>query len=228
MLKKPALFIVEDEPLIAVTIETALTKHGFNVLGIAENFEDAKKAVKQLRPDLVLLDIRLEGDKDGIDLALLLDSLQVPYLFLTSQTDPHTIDRVKEVHPLGFIVKPFTESGLLSNIELGWHHFLTTRHTFLIFKSEGQTHKVHQKEIKYLKAFDNYCYVFTRSRKYLVPKTLKHTAKTLTPSHFVKSHRSYIVNVRLINSVTNDTVIVDGEALPLSAPNKESIKQLLA
>jgi len=225
--KKLNIYIVEDEPLIAATIETALEKQGFQVIGDAETFDEAILEIKQLKPDLVLLDIQLEGEKDGVDLALQLDQRNIPYLFLTSQTDPDTISRVKQTQPLGFIVKPFTESGLRSQIELAWHNFALTRDDFLIFKSEGQTYKVNQKDIRYLKAFDNYCYVVTPNHQYLVPKTLKHTSENLNPTHFAKPHRSYVVNLRKVTSVGLDHIILDGETIPLTLGNKELMKQKL-
>lgn len=221
------IYIVEDEPLIAATIETALKKQGFSVIGEAETYEEALSEIKQLKPDLVLLDIQLEGEKDGIDLALQFDQRNIPYLYLTSQTDPETISRVKQTHPLGYIVKPFTEAGLRSQIELAWHNFALTRDDFLIFKSDGQTYKVNQKDIKYLRAFDNYCYVITQDNEYLVPKTLKHTSETLNPAHFGKPHRSFVVNLRRVTSVGLDSLKLDGETIPLSSGHKESIKQKL-
>ena len=82
------ILIVEDEPLIAATIETALKKQAYNVVGEADSFDEALALVRNKQPDLVLLDIQLEGEKDGIALAIELDNSDVPYLFLTSQTDP--------------------------------------------------------------------------------------------------------------------------------------------
>lgn len=222
------IFIVEDEPLIAVTIETALKKQGFTVIGDAENHEEAIQAIQGQKPDLVLLDIKLAGEKDGIDLAIDLDASNIPYLFLTSQTDPHTIDRVKQTHPLGFIVKPFTEAGLRSNIELAWHKLSTTKDDFLLFKSEGETYKLNQSEILYLKAFDNYCYVVTTDHKYLVPKTLKHTSQGLNPTHFVKPHRSYNINLRKVSKMTSDSLLIEDTLIPLSSANRESIKERLS
>ncbi len=221
------IYIVEDEPLIVVTIETALEKYGFEVAGDAESFEDAITDIKKNKPDLVLLDIQLEGEKDGIDLALEFERRNIPYLFLTSQTDPGTVERVKQTHPLGFIVKPFTEAGLRSNIELAWHNLSQSKDEFLVIKSEGETYRLDQSEILYLKAFDNYCYVVTEKHKYLVPKTLKHTAEGLNPTHFVRSHRSFVVNLRKISKMTTDTLIVDGQSVPLSSTNKELIKERL-
>lgn len=221
------IYIVEDEPLIVATIETALQKYGFNIVGDAESYEDALADIRRNKPDLVLLDIQLEGQKDGIDLALEFDRRHIPYLFLTSQTDPGTVERVKQTQPLGFIVKPFTESGLRSNIELAWHNLSQSKDDFLIIKSEGETYRLDQKEILYIKAFDNYCYVVTEKHTYLVPKTLKHTAEGLNPTHFVRSHRSFVVNLRKITKMTTYTVLVNNQSIPLSAANKELIKERL-
>ncbi len=226
-MKSLRVYIVEDEPLIAATIETALEKQGFQVVGDAENYEEAILGIREQRPDLVLVDIQLEGDKDGIHLAEELDRRNIPYLYLTSQTDPTTIERVKETQPLGYIVKPFTEAGLRSNIEVAWHNYEQSREEFLVFKSEGQTYKVNQEDILYLKAFDNYCYVVTGKFEYLVPKTLKFTSETLNPSYFLKTHRSYVVNTRKITSIRTSEVIVANHTLPLSGSHKELLRQKL-
>jgi len=222
-----SIFIVEDEPLIAATIETALKKQGFNVLGEAENYEDALLAIQKQKPDLVLLDIQLEGERDGVELAMEFDKKNIPYLYLTSQTDPETVDRVKQTQPLGFIVKPFTEAGLRSNIELAWHNLSLAGDDYLIIKSEGETYKLNQQDILYLKAFDNYCYVVTMDYRYLVPKTLKHTAEGLNPSYFAKPHRSYVVNIKEVSKMTIDSLFINGAEIPLSSANKENIKARL-
>ena len=223
VLKALNIYIVEDEPLIAATVETALKKQGFKVIGDSDEYDEALREIDTRKPDLVLVDIQLEGVKDGVDLALQLDDRKIPYLYLTSQTDPATIERVKQTQPLGYIVKPFTESGLRSNIELAWHNFSLTDEEFILLKSEGRTHKINQASITYLKAFDNYCYVNTSSKRYLVPHTLKKTSERLNLKNFVKTHRSYWVNLKKISSINKSGVQVEGETIPLSGSNKEDV-----
>ncbi len=225
-LKPLKVFIVEDEPLIAATVETALKKQGFKVLGDSDEFEESILEIDKLIPDLVLLDIQLEGKKDGIDLAIELDKRKIPYLFLTSQTDPSTIKRVKETSPLGFIVKPFTEAGLRSNIELAWHNFSLTNEDYILLKSEGRLHKINQSSILYLKAFDNYCFVVTASKKFVVPHTLKKTSEELNRQNFVQPHRSYWVNCSKITSVEKNHVFLDTLEIPLSNSHKEEVLQV--
>lgn len=226
-MKSISIYIVEDEPLIVSTIETALLKQGFKVFGDAEDVTTALKNITIHQPDLILLDIQLAGAKDGVDLALELDKQQIPYIFLTSQTDPETIERVKETQPLGYIVKPFTEQSLRSNIELAWHKYVVQHAGFLILKSDGRTHKVNQNSILYLKAFDNYCYVYTTTRSYLVPHTLKYMSEQLCDTLFVQTHRSYWVNLNHIDGVENNKLFLKTEPIPISASQKNLVMSRL-
>lgn len=222
-MKHLKIYIVEDDPIIAATIETALEKQGFKVIGDSEDVETALKEINELKPDLILLDIQLEGKKDGIDLATELDKENIPYLYLTSQTDPSTIKRVKQTKPLGYIVKPFTESGLRSNIELAWHNLSLTAKEYVLVKSKGYVHKIDQSTIKYLKAFDNYCYVITEDKDLIVPHTLKKTALLLNPDNFIRTHRSYYVNKHKITQIHLDKVFLANESIPMSHSKKEEV-----
>ena len=222
-MKLPSIYIVEDEPLIAATIETMLSKQGFLVVGDADNAQTALKQIETLKPELVLVDIMLEGNKDGIDLAIALEVLGQSYLYLTSQTDPNTIDRVKETHPLGFVAKPFTEAGLRSNIELAWFNYKNSNSYFLTIKSDGRLINLNQNNITHLQAFDNYCYVYTISRSYLVPHTLKYMAEQLNEDFFVKTHRSFWVNLNHIEAIEKNQLILRTEPIPLSSSHKSIV-----
>ena len=227
LLKAHNIYIVEDEPLIVATIETALRKQGYNVVGDAESVITSLKEINVLKPDLILIDIQLEGSKDGIDLALELDKQKLPYLFLTSQTDPETINRVKQTNPLGYIVKPFTEHSLRSNIELAWHKYKTEETHFLTLKSEGRTYNINQNSILYLKAFDNYCYVYTTTKSHLVPHTLKHMSEQLNKDTFIQTHRSYWVNLNHVEAIENNKLYLKTEPIPISASQKHLVMSKL-
>lgn len=220
---QPSIYIVEDEPLIVSTIEMALRKQGYRITGDSDNVIKALKEINVLNPDLILIDIQLDGYQDGIELALELDKQKLPYLFLTSQTDPETIDRVKKTSPLGYVIKPFTEHSLRSNIELAWHNYELANTHFLMLKSEGRLHKVNQNSVLYLKAFDNYCYVYTASKTYLVPHTLKHMAEQLNKEAFIKTHRSYWVNINHVDSVGLNELVLKTEPIPISASQKSLV-----
>lgn len=222
-MKSLNIFIVEDEPLIVSTIEVALRKQGFSPVGDAEDYVTALRDIELLKPDLILIDIQLSGEKDGVDLATELDKKNLPYLFLSSQTDPNTIERVKHTNPLGYIVKPFTETSLRTNIELAWHTYDESKQHFLTIRHEGRLHRINQSSISYLKAYDNYCYIITNTKTYLVPHTLKHISEQLQGNDFVKAHRSYVVNLKHILSVDKNTISLNNDSIPVSASQKSLV-----
>jgi two-component system, response regulator PdtaR len=122
MLEK--ILIVEDEPVIAADIEFTLTKAGYLVVGIANNSTQALDMIVTRQPDLVLLDIAIKGDRDGIDVAnIMMKKHMIPFVFLTSFSDRETLERAKTTLPLGYIVKPFKDKDVLSTIEIALYRF---------------------------------------------------------------------------------------------------------
>ena len=103
------LLIVEDDPFISRSIKAALIEKPFTCTGIAKSVDKAKALIKENKPDVCLLDIQLKGYVEGTALALYLDTLQIPYVYLTAQTDPETLAAVGKTNPLGYIVKPFQD-----------------------------------------------------------------------------------------------------------------------
>jgi DNA-binding NarL/FixJ family response regulator len=118
-MSKLKILIVEDEPVIAENVAVYLDNNDFEVSGIAYDSEEAFEQLKTNTPDAVILDINLDSEKDGIDIAAIINkTYQVPFLFLTSYSDKDTLNRAKLVKPAGYIVKPFNEKTLLASLEI--------------------------------------------------------------------------------------------------------------
>lgn len=118
------VLIVEDEPLIAEHIATYLNNSDFMVSGIAYDDEEARQLLRTSSPDAVILDINLDGETDGIQLAEFINkNYQLPFLFLTSYADRETLERAKKVEPWGYIVKPFNEKTLQATLEIAIFNF---------------------------------------------------------------------------------------------------------
>ncbi len=118
------ILIVEDEPLIAEHIATYLNNSDFMVSGIAYDDEEARQLLRTSSPDAVILDINLDGETDGIQLAEFINkNYQLPFLFLTSYADRETLERAKKVEPWGYIVKPFNEKTLQATLEIAISNF---------------------------------------------------------------------------------------------------------
>jgi PAS domain S-box-containing protein len=116
------LLVVDDERIVAEDISECLAAMGCEVLGIAITGEQAIAMTASHQPDLVLMDICLQGHIDGIEAALAIrERWQIPVVFLTAYSDPGVLQRAKQAGPLGYIVKPFDEAGLRTTVDLALH-----------------------------------------------------------------------------------------------------------
>jgi len=115
----PRILIVEDEVLIAEELKERLRRLGYDVLGHVDNAVDALAAARDALPDLVLMDIRLKGPRDGISAAAELHAeLGLPVVYLTAHSDGETVGRARATSPFGFVLKPFHERDLIVAIEM--------------------------------------------------------------------------------------------------------------
>jgi len=118
----PAILIVEDEAVVALDLERTLESLGYRVVGKASSGEEATRMAAELAPDLVLMDIHLDGTMDGIDAAREVRRLLgVPVVFLTAYADDQTIERAKRIGPHGYVLKPFEARDLRSTVEIAIH-----------------------------------------------------------------------------------------------------------
>jgi CheY-like chemotaxis protein len=104
---KGRILIVEDNYIIAASLQERLEAWGYDISGTAGSVEEALRKAVQLRPDLVLMDIRLHGELDGIEAAeFLWDHLRIPVIYVTGHSDDGTLERAKATVPFGYILKP--------------------------------------------------------------------------------------------------------------------------
>jgi PAS domain S-box-containing protein len=113
------ILIVEDEVIVARNIEKRLISSGYKVAGIASSAEEAIELAASLKPDLVLMDIKLKGKMDGIDAAKAIrNSYRLPIIYLTSYADEETFQRAKITEPFGYLIKPFELKELNRSVEM--------------------------------------------------------------------------------------------------------------
>ena len=114
------VLIAEDEAVVAMDIRSKLEDLGYSVAGVVRSGKDAVRAAYALNPDLVLMDIRLQGDMDGIEAAgHILDRCYIPVVYLTAHAGEDTLQRAKVTEPSGYVVKPFSQEELHVAIEMG-------------------------------------------------------------------------------------------------------------
>lgn len=113
------VMIVEDEPIIAQNIERNLRYLGYSCPGVASGAEEARELLRQERPDVVLMDIHLEGPLDGVDLASEIQRVfGIPVVYLSGLMDEETLERAKITQPFGYIAKPYTRRELQITLEI--------------------------------------------------------------------------------------------------------------
>jgi len=118
------ILIVEDEEMVAESIKGRLEMLGYKVPGVFSDGEKVVQSVRDSQPDLILMDIRLRGNMDGIAVALeLRKHYDFPIIYLTAYCDDDTLERAKETEPDGFIVKPFSYADLKAAIEIALHKY---------------------------------------------------------------------------------------------------------
>lgn len=124
------ILIVEDEPIISDDIESTLISNHYDIAGKAYSSTVALDMLMNRYPDLVLLDIAIKGDKDGIDIAAIIrEKYHIPFIFLTSFSDKVTLERVKPTMPYGYIVKPFKDRDIVTSIEMAMYRFAIENNT---------------------------------------------------------------------------------------------------
>lgn len=116
---KEKILVVEDETIIALHLKDILDDWGYNTTAMVTSGDDALRKTEEIQPDLVLMDINIQGDIDGVETAeKIQDSFNIPVIYVTGYTDEATLERLKKARLCGFIPKPFDEFELHSIIVL--------------------------------------------------------------------------------------------------------------
>ena len=132
-----SIIIVEDEMITALDLKEKLIEAGYSVPAIVSDGEEAVNIVAEIRPDLVLMDIVLQGEMDGIAAAKKISSLDIPVIFLTAYSDKDTLQRAKSTSPYGYIIKPYPDKELRLTIETALQKHTEYREKVEIIRDRG-------------------------------------------------------------------------------------------
>jgi len=226
------VLIVEDEILIADNIKRFLLQKGYDVTGIAISYLEAVRLYEIIKPDIVLLDIRLNGFKSGIDVAHYINnqSSRTPFIFLTSQMDPKNIEAAKQTYPSGYLSKPIQQESLCATIEIALYNFRSKNELEKVIRlHDGNTkHILLVDEISFVQAEHVYVKVFKKDGDHILHRsTLKDVLSKLPDDQFVQTHRSYVVNIRHITSWDTNSIYIGKEEIPMSRSKKKDVLEML-
>lgn len=118
------VLIIEDDDVTALNLKMSLEKLGYEVIALADNSVSSRNKIKVYNPDIVLIDIALEGNDDGIQIARFIrDKMPRPFIFLTAHSESSMLAKAKQTEPYGYIVKPFDPVNLHTTIQMALYRF---------------------------------------------------------------------------------------------------------
>lgn len=237
-MQKVKVLIVEDETLVANDLSYQLSSLGYEVCGIAKSGEEALRSCEIHQPDLVLMDIKIQGELDGIDTAIkVANSYGIPIIYLSDLKDRDILERAKKSHSHSFLSKPVTEFTLLTSIEFAIKNHLMLSHNAsenvdglkdYVFIREGHSHiKLSIDSILWLKASGAYCEIKTLDNVYVQSKNMREVSEYFDPAIFVKAHKSYTVNMTKIDSYEGTEVTIQGTKIPIGKTFLQDFKKRL-
>lgn len=221
--------IVEDELLIAEKIKTHLISMGYEVCEPVSNYEDALEMIASEKPDMLLLDINLSNKKDGIHIAEKVNQkFNLPFIFLTANSDVDTIERAKEVKPNAYLVKPYTKEELFAVIEIAFNNYSKTKSTikpseastlkdYIFIREQHKFIKILFSEIVFVESRENYVVIHTKEKKSnLIRSTFSDFLAQLPLDKFYRTHRSFAVQLNLVENIEPTEVFACGFKIPIS------------
>ncbi|GAB4017384.1 response regulator [Spirosoma koreense] len=228
------VLIVEDDLFMATDMEESLTLAGYTVCGKAANYTEAVKLMKQSLPDLVIVDIKLDGPADGINTVKELMRIKwVPIIYLTGSSEPETFNRAKGTFPAAFLHKPFRIRELSAQIDLAMYNFYAGNingapelpdHTFLPTGS-GYI-RVIKSEIQFLKADRGNAELFLTkggfhriypSKPYQAIGVSLNLGKLVAylSADFYQLSRSIVINLDYLDRIESNRLYIGSHEIPI-------------
>jgi len=246
MIKKTKILIVEDEGIITESIRITIESLGYEVVGVADNALDAIDIIKNNIVDLAILDINIQGEKNGIWLASTMFKDKA-FIFLTSYGNDKTIQEAMETKPSGYLLKPFKKEDISIAIQIALINFskgetaklslsknkidvnsinLLNKKETVFIKQKDAFVKLIIKDILFIESDKNYLKIQTEKKVHIIRNTLKEIKNNL-PSYFTQVHRSFLVNINHISKIRTINIKVGSFLIPLSKSYKKDLLKLI-
>ena len=244
------VLVVEDESIVSKDIQHSLKKLGYHVVGAASTGEQAVLLAQQHMPDIILMDIMLKGEMNGIEAAdAIRKDTNIPVIFLTAYADESTLAKAKVTQPYGYIIKPFKEIDIHTSIEMAlYKHKKETEvlkerdllyslveskeasgREIMFVKSNSRLVKLKTGDIYYIEALKDYVVINTLNTRYTVHSTMKDIEAKLPEADFIRVHRSFIVRLDKIVAIEQPNLILenDKKVIPIGGSYKDDLAKRL-
>ena len=243
MSKNIKIIVVEDDPSTALRTESLIYALGYQLVGPVDNSEGALKLIAKENPDILVMDIDINGALNGIEVVEKVKHLRIPVIFTTGLQDEATYQRARKTMPAAYLIKPFDKFTFQSALEnviwnmsqnkttkteiKKWEQDVMLNNSFFI-KRNNLLQKVNIDDIQYIQSEGNYCDIFS-NKKHAVKMSLIQILKKLPQNKFIRIHQRFIIQTDLIDNIDISTnqIYVGGKSLPLGPKYKEEIMNVV-
>jgi len=244
---KANVLVVEDEFIVSKDIQSSLKKLGYHVVGAAPSGEKALEILAENTPDIVLMDIMLKGEMNGIETAeVVKNQYSIPVIYLTAYADEATLAKAKVTEPYGYILKPFKEIDLHTSIEMALYKHKKelavererdmlyslvenkereSNLDFIFVKSNSKLVKLNASDIFFIEALKDYVVINTHDSRYTIHSTMKDIENKLGGDQFIRVHRSFIVRLDKIASIDFPNLLLenDRKLIPIGGSYRDDL-----
>lgn len=239
MAEQIKILIVEDERIISLNLSSILKDLGYIVLKPAANYDAAIKMLASEKPDFVILDINIEGEKSGIDIAKhITENYKIPFIFLTSNADTITLNSAKSTKPSAYLIKPFNKDSLYTTIELAVSNYqdqinvtpVNTKEIFkdtIFIKKNHVFYKLKLEDILFIKSDHVYLEIHSLNNETHMIRASFNKFYEKLPENFYRVQRSFIVNLNYLNSIYSAHVDINGVEIPIGATYRDGLLSIV-
>ena len=242
-MSKINVLVVEDESIVSKDIQHSLKKLGYNIVGASATGEKAIELASSERPDVVLMDIMLKGEMNGIEAAdRIKKDLSIPIIFLTAYADELTLSKAKITQPYGYILKPFKEIDLHTTIEMAIYKHTKEQEVvkerdllysiienkeknkeYIFVKSNSKLVKLKTTDVFYIEALKDYVVIHTNDKRYTIHSTMKDIEQKMGNKEFLRVHRSYIIRLDKIATIEQPNLTLENvdKLIPIGGSYKD-------
>jgi DNA-binding LytR/AlgR family response regulator len=219
------IYIVEDVSIIRLMLEQCMVENGFDVVGSSPSAENAWDEIKTMQVDLVLLDINLVGNKNGIWLGKKLNQeLQIPFIYITANQDHHASEIILETNPVGFIVKPINSLQLITTVKIALNLHAKTNKKQLLIQDGLKAINLTIDDIYFIQSDGNYLHIYLETTHFLIRSTMDAFLEKLDQDSFVRIHQRYVINTNKKFELIDDEIFMINKTLSISLKYRKELK----
>ncbi len=229
------LLAIEDDPIYAESLRLVVEELGYLLIDVTHSVDEFRRLVKAAVPDLLLVDIDLGAEIDGIELAREVnEDGRIPVIFLTAFKDTGTINRASQSFPSAYITKPYEAASLQAAIEIAVSKkeektpsasVSTVGKETMFLRQEGRFVKVCLADILFVEVKEKYCFVHTKQEEIRVNMRLKDLQEKLPRNRFLQVHRSFLIALDHIDEIDGgvSTIRIGKFQIPVGKNNRTDL-----